>query len=180
MWVCTFDLKCIQTILTVYPKWDFSHNLVFSSSTFYFLRLFRHPCPGYRWKITLSGLVFAWIKFRDTYFNVRNFRVQKISRISRMTHQCAKLNGREKNILGNSREKIPAKHGFQIFLLIQNIKIGFLAYFTHVFVWENRISWKLIPSKWISLGDSRLLNSIKTREILRMAWLAKFSGREIF
>ena len=30
------------------------------------------------------------------YFNVRKFRVQKISRISRMTPQFAKLNGREK------------------------------------------------------------------------------------
>ena len=52
------------------------------------------------------------------YFNVRNFRVQKISRISRMTPQFAKLNGREKNILANSRKLIPTIHGFQNFLVI--------------------------------------------------------------
>ena len=34
------------------------------------------------------------------YFNVRNFRVQKISRISRMIPQFAKLNGREKKSFG--------------------------------------------------------------------------------
>ena len=52
------------------------------------------------------------------YFNVRNFRVQKISRISRMTPQFAKLNGREKNLLADSRKLLPRRHGFQIFLVI--------------------------------------------------------------
>ena len=51
------------------------------------------------------------------YFNVRNFRVQKISRISRMTPQFAKLNGREKNILADSRKFIPTRHSFQVFLI---------------------------------------------------------------
>ena len=52
------------------------------------------------------------------YLNVRNFRVQKISQLSRMTPQFAKLNGREKNIFADSRKLLPRRHGFQISLVI--------------------------------------------------------------
>ena len=59
-------------------------------------------------------------KTKDTgkisYFNVRKFRVQKISRISRMIPQFAKLNGREKNILANPRKLIPTRHDFFAYL----------------------------------------------------------------
>ena len=50
---------------------------------------------------------------RSLYFNVRKFRVQKVLRISLMTPQFAKLNGREKNILVDSRKLIPqGKYNF--------------------------------------------------------------------
>ena len=47
--------------------------------------------------------------FCKIYFNVRKFRVQKISRVSRMAPQFAKLNGREKNLFADSRKLIPTK-----------------------------------------------------------------------
>ena len=79
-------------------------------------------CPNYRdtWIIEShdnSNFEVIWHE-NSNYFNVRKFRVQKISRISRMTPQFAKLNGRKKNILADSRKLIPTRHSFQIFLFI--------------------------------------------------------------
>ena len=54
----------------------------------------------------------------QSYFNVRKFHVQKISRISRMTPRFAKLNGHEKNLLADSRKLIPTRHSLQIFWVI--------------------------------------------------------------
>ena len=61
------------------------------------------------------------------YFNVRNIRVQKFSRISRMTLKFAKLNGPEKNLFGslakiNSAEKISKIVNSRNFSLFSNLR----------------------------------------------------------
>ena len=97
-----------------------------------------------------SDKIHEKLLFHFRYFNDRNFRVQKISRISRMTPQYAKLNGHEKNVLANSRKLIPMRYGFQILLIIfclleHKNRLFSLSY--SCFVWENPISRKLIPAK---------------------------------
>ena len=62
-------------------------------------------------------LWFSQIYFKSYYFNVRKFRVQKISRFSRMTPKFAKLNGREKNCFAWFAKINPKKYIFQISLV---------------------------------------------------------------
>ena len=50
------------------------------------------------WNLSLASIALQ----NFFYFNVRNFRVQKISRISRITPQFAKLNGRENYFPGDT------------------------------------------------------------------------------
>ena len=68
----------------------------------------------------------------NSQFNVRNICVQKISRISRMTPQFAKLNGREKNlwlIFANVELK---SVNYTCFL--ESLKYFFSI---HVVIWQN-------------------------------------------